>query len=400
MIEKNGSSIVPYGSSVKASWHAQREEKPQPVPLPFRYNVYVNEFAADLRGLLDGFALPGPCGKIEPFGSGLINATWRCSVPGIPGVPRFIVQRLNAVVFPRPDLVMENVGMVSGHLVERLRRDGVADPASRTPSLVPARDGRPFRIDASGAYWRVFRFIEDGTVYDTVRGVDHAREVGRCLGRFQTLLSDLDAGRLHDTLPGFHHTPGYLRTLHDALRSDAAGRRSGVENEIKQIEKHQGLADLLLGPLGDQRAPLRIVHNDPKVNNVLVHRGTGKAICMLDLDTVKPGAVLFDFGDCVRSAANPAGEEAADLDQVRFAQTYYEAIRAGYLDEAGWFLTRDEIELLPVSVKVITFELAVRFLADHLRGDTYFRITCPGQNLHRARVQLRLLEHIEQSGIG
>jgi len=147
------------------------------------------------------------------------------------------------------------------------------------------------------------------------------------------------------------------------------------------------------------RIPLRVVHNDPKVNNVLLRRGTGEAVCMLDLDTVKPGIAHFDFGDCVRSAANPAGEDAALLDDVTFDAACYEAVRAGYLGEAATFLTGDEIGLLPPSVKVITYELGIRFLADHLRGDTYFRTGAPGHNLHRARVQFRLLERMEQAGL-
>ena len=359
----------------------------------------VNAPSTDLRDLLDRFSLPGPCAHIEPFGSGLINATWRCSVSGSDGVRRYIVQRLNASVFPRPDLVMENIVTVTGHILDRLRREGMSDLASGTPTLVPARDGRPFIIDGAGAYWRVYRFIEGGRVFDRVQGVEHAYEVGRALGRFQALLTDLAPGRLHDILPGFHHTPRYLQELRNAARTDAAGRRSEVLRELEAVEGHEDLAGQLLGPLEAHCIPIRVVHNDPKVNNVLIHRGTGKGICMLDLDTVKPGTVLFDFGDCVRSAANPAGEDAIDQDRVHFDQACYDAVRAGYLDEAGPFLTRDEIALLPVSVKVITIELAIRFLADHLRGDTYFRTAYPGQNLHRARVQFRLFERIEDAGL-
>jgi Ser/Thr protein kinase RdoA (MazF antagonist) len=145
------------------------------------------------------------------------------------------------------------------------------------------------------------------------------------------------------------------------------------------------------------RIPLRVVHNDPKVNNILIHAQTGKALCMIDLDTVKPGIVHFDFGDCVRSAANTAGEDSGDLDAVVFDQARYEALRGGYLDEAGAFLTQAEIDMLPVSVKVITFELGIRFLADHLRGNAYFRVRYPGHNLHRCRVQFRLLERLESA---
>jgi Ser/Thr protein kinase RdoA (MazF antagonist) len=244
----------------------------------------------------------------------------------------------------------------------------------------------------------MFPYIENGTVFDIVQGPEHAFEVGRGLGRFQSLLSDLAPERLHDTLPDFHHTPRYLRELEDAARQDGNRRTAGAAEELAFVDQRRNLAPLLVDPLRSGRIPSRVVHNDPKVNNVLIHRGTGKAICMIDLDTVQPGIVHYDFGDCVRSAANPAGEDASELDRVSFDGSCYRAVREGYLSEASPFLGKEEIELLPVSVKVITFELGVRFLADHLRGDTYFRIRYPGHNLHRARVQFRLLERMEAAG--
>jgi Ser/Thr protein kinase RdoA (MazF antagonist) len=244
----------------------------------------------------------------------------------------------------------------------------------------------------------MFRFIENGEVFDRVQGPAHAFAVGRALGRFQALLSDLPPERLHDTLPGFHHTPRHLQELRDAVRKDAAGRAAEVRSETGFAESRAHYAPLLLGAMDSGRIPVRVVHNDPKVNNVLVHRETGDAICMVDLDTVKPGIVPFDFGDCVRSAANRAGEDAEDLDAVTFDRPCYDAILRGYLGEAGSFLTAAERDLLPVSVRVITYELGVRFLADHLRGDTYFRVRCTGHNLHRARVQFRLLERVEAAG--
>jgi Ser/Thr protein kinase RdoA (MazF antagonist) len=294
---------------------------------------------------------------------------------------------------------MENVETVTLHMQNRLRREGVPDPESVTAALVRTRNGRSFHADGNGDVWRLFHFIEDGEVFDTVRNADHAYEVGKALGKFQSLVADLSPARLHDTLPGFHHTPRYLSDLHDAVRSDAQGTVATSRPELEFVEKRQGYAPLLLEAMDTGRAPVRVVHNDPKVNNVLMHRGTGKAICMVDLDTVKPGIVHFDFGDCVRSAANQAGEDAPDLDGVSFDRSCSWAIREGYLSEASPFLTREEVALLPISIKVITFELGVRFLADHLRGNTYFRVRYRGHNLHRARVQFRLLERMEQAGL-
>ncbi|NTW59184.1 MAG: phosphotransferase [Nitrospirae bacterium] len=349
--------------------------------------------------ILSHFDLPGTLIKADRFGAGLINETWLCELSDAGTVRKYILQRINKTVFERPDLVMENVVTVTEHLQSRLRQAGIADPASVTPALVRARDGRSFHIDTAGEYWRVFHFIETGAVYDTVRDNAHAYEVGRGLGRFQALVSDLAPNRLHDTLPGFHHTPRYLAELDEAVQQDAQGRLAAATIEVAFVHARRALAPLLTDLIASGRVPVRVVHNDPKVNNVMVHAATGKALCMLDLDTVKPGIVHFDFGDCVRSAANPAGEDAPDLDKVAFDRSRYAALSRGYRDEARSFLTPAEAELLPASVKVITFELGVRFLADHLRGDTYFRVGRPGHNLHRSRVQFRLLERMEVAGL-
>jgi len=349
--------------------------------------------------ILFHFDIPGVLAKTERFGSGLINETWLVEFDDRGAVRKYILQHVNKGVFRRPDLVMENVATVTAHLQARLLREGVADPASVTPALVRTSDGRSHHVDGAGEYWRMFHFIETGEVFDIVRDAGHAYEVGRGLGRFQALVADLAPKRLHDTLPGFHHTPRYLGELDEAVRKDLHGRHAEARAEVSFAQKRRQLAPLLTDPLESGRIPIRVVHNDPKVNNVLIDRQTGKALCMLDLDTVKPGIVHFDFGDCVRSAANPAGEDARDLDSVTFDRSKYDALREGYLSEASSFLTQQEIELLPFSVRVITFELGVRFLADHLNGDAYFRTRYSGHNLYRARVQFRLLESMEEAGL-
>jgi Ser/Thr protein kinase RdoA (MazF antagonist) len=290
---------------------------------------------------------------------------------------------------------MENIARVTQHIAIRLRAAGIADPSGMTPSLVLTRDGSSHRVDAAGGVWRMFPFIEHGEVFDTIQGSRHAHEVGRGLGMFQELVSDLPPAALYDTLPGFHLTPRYLAEYDEALKLDRQGRARDAKAETGFVDSRRELAPVLTRAMETGALPVRIVHNDPKVNNIMVDRKTGRALCMLDLDTVKPGIVHFDFGDCVRSSANPAGEDA-DLKDVRFDTALFEAVAEGYLKEAR-FLTAGETALLPVSVKVITFELGVRFLADHLRGDTYFRVRHPGHNLHRARVQFRLLESMERS---
>ncbi len=331
------------------------------------------------------------------FGSGLINDTYLCEFKDQNVVRRYILQRVNASVFRHPEQVMENVEIVTAHIVKRLRAAGIADPYSVTPALVRLRSGGSYYVDRSGAFWRLFHFIESGTVFEKVTGVRHAFEIGRGLGRFQALVADLLPEKLHDTLPGFHRTPLHLQEFDDAVQANSKGRAQEVDRERAFVYRRTRLAPLLIGLADARQIPVRVVHNDPKVNNVLIHSVTGKAICMIDLDTVKPGIVLFDFGDCVRSAANPSGEDAEDLDTVSIDLSLFEAVAGGYLSEARAFLTGKEIEMLAVSVKVITFELGLRFLADYLRGDTYFKIKYPTHNLHRARVQFRLLESIESA---
>lgn len=350
-----------------------------------------------INAITSHFTLQGTLMKAERFGSGLINDTYLCEFGEGGDIHKYILQRINATVFRHPEQVMENVEVVTTHIVSRLRAEGVQDPYAITPALIPTRYGRPFHRDDSGAYWRMLHYIEEGIVFDTVKDARHACEVGRGLGRFQSLVSDLPPERLHDTLPGFHHTPEYLKEFDDVVHADVNNRATSVNAEIAFVSRRRSLAPVLTDLMNSGRIPVRVVHNDPKVNNVLIHTATGEALCMIDLDTVKPGIVHFDFGDCVRSATNPAGEDAEDLSEVGLDLPFFEAVARGYLREAGDFLTEKEIEMLPASVMVITFELGLRFLIDYLRGDSYFRIKYPEHNLYRARVQFKLLESIEKT---
>ncbi len=350
-----------------------------------------------LTTVLSVFDLPGSLVRLERYGSGLINDTFLCEYREQNEPRKYVLQRINTAVFTQPEAVMANIEAVTTHIESKLRSLGPDDPSRLFPSLVRTRNGIVFVRDASGDCWRVFHFVEEGEVFDAVTGEGHAFEVGRALGMFQALVADLPAARLHDTLPGFHHTPAYLAQYDEALRADAVGRVSETRSEAAFVDRRRVLAPVLMDSLAKGDIPLRVVHNDPKVNNIMISRRTGRALCMLDLDTVKPGIVHFDFGDCVRSAANPLGEDAPVVASVGIDLPFFRAVACGYLQEAGGFLTDQEIRMLPVSVQVITFELGLRFLADHLRGDTYFRIRYPGHNLHRARVQFKLLETIEKN---
>ncbi len=355
------------------------------------------QYGIMLEPIIAQFTVSGKLIKTERFGRGLINDTYLCRFQNGEATLKYVLQRINTAVFKHPEQVMDNVEVVTSHIASRLRAKGIRDPSYITPTLVRTRKGNFFLIDNAGWYWRMFHFIESGEVFDRIESTDHAYEVGRGLGVFQALLSDLSPAKLHDTLPGFHITPKYLADYDEALVADVKKRASHVTAEQDFVNARRSLAPVLMDLVSEGKISLRVIHNDPKVNNFMFHAETGKVMCMLDLDTVKPGIVHFDFGDCVRSAANPLGEDAPDLDLVRFDLSLYNAVMRGYMSEAGSFLTQEELALLPKSVEVITFELGIRFLADYLRGDTYFKINYPLHNLHRARVQFKLLQSIESS---
>ena len=348
-----------------------------------------------IKAVLSRFPLGGDPGKVERFGSGLINDTFLCEFGSGSTVRKYILQKINTAVFKHPVQVMENVEAVTTCIVNRLLEQGVADPYRVTPALVHTCEGGSYHKDKTGAYWRIFHFIEQGKVFDSITETGQAFQIGRGLGKFQALVSDMGPSALHDTLPGFHHTPRYLEEYDKASAADSRGRVSSAEPEIAFVSQRRPLAPFLTDRIESGELPVRVVHNDPKVNNIMLDAATGEAMCMLDLDTVKPGIVHFDFGDCLRSAVNPAGEDARELASVAMNLDIFTAVASGYLGEARAFLTEKEIELLPASLKVITFELGLRFLADYLAGDTYFKTRYPLHNLHRARVQFKLLESIE-----
>jgi len=348
-----------------------------------------------LTSIVSKFLIPGTFIRADHFGSGLINATYLCEFKDGIKTRKYILQCINGAVFKNPEDVMKNIETVTAHIAEHLRSRGIADPAQSSLMLIRTRENLAYLRDESHACWRMFNFIDAGEVFDRIRDRKHAYEVGRGLGAFQALLADLHPSALNYTLPGFHDTQAYLDDYDVVLHMNLHKRATGILAERDFINQRRFLAPLLTRHIASNDVPLRVVHNDPKVNNILIHRTSGEALCMIDLDTVMPGIVHFDFGDCVRSVANPAGEDAQDLDAVMFDLALLESVSQGYFHEVGYVLTRKEVSLLPAAVKVITFELGIRFLADYLRGDTYFKTLYPSHNLHRARVQFRLLERIE-----
>ena len=363
---------------------------------PLIHIVYDPSKTLSMPNLLQGakaarqFEIPGELAAIAPYGSGHINDTF-CAVFHEGGAPvRYILQRINTGIFKNPSALMENIERVTAHLAARLA--GEPDLARRVLRLIPARDGRRWTIDAEGGCWRTYRFIEGARTYDAVESTEQAFQAGQAFGRFQQLLADLPAPRLHDTIPDFHHTPKRFAAFERAVAADTVGRAKDARAEIDFAFAHQSMAGVLL----DAGLPERVTHNDTKFNNVMLDDASGEGICVIDLDTVMPGLALYDFGDMVRTTTSPAMEDERDLNKVTMQFPMFEALTRGYLSAAGSFLTKEEKELLVFSGKLITFEIGIRFLTDFLAGDTYFKVHREGHNLDRCRTQFKLVESIEQ----
>lgn len=354
-----------------------------------------------IRDIVAQFQLCGDPERIEPFGAGNINDTYRSIVRGSP-TGAYIHQKINQTVFRQPVQVMENMARVTGHIRKKLRQRH-STARKTTLELIPTKEGKSYYVDTHGEYWRTTIFIPDAVAYNTVQHAGHAYEVGKTLGEFQRFVADIPPTDLHDTLPGFHHTPVYynqfwqvIDTTHPDPAIEARKRNPDVIELIQYVRQHESLVSQLMEPYHAGTLRERVVHNDPKANNILLDTRTHKGICIIDLDTVKSGLIHFDYGDCLRTAANPVGEDIQKISQVHFDLNLFEWITKGYLEEARLFLSQTDIDLLVDSVKVITFEQAIRFLTDYVRGDVYYKkISYPKQNLHRARVQFVLLRDIE-----
>ncbi len=352
----------------------------------------------DLSWLGDQFVIDGSFISAVPYGTGHINdtfaASYEVSAATGPGRRRYIHQRINHEVFKDPASLMDNVTRVTRHIRAKLEADDATDIDRRVLSLVPTRDGADYLIDDDGGYWRTYLFIERATTYDVVETPAQAREVARAFGEFQRQVTDLAPPPLVDTIPDFHNTPVRLAAFRRAVDTDAVDRAAGVADEIRRLESYAPLADALLSQFRQGLFPLRVAHNDTKINNVMIDDDTGDAVCVIDLDTVMPGLALDDFGDLVRTSTCFAREDDRDLSHVVVQLPIFEALTQGYIGAAGEFLTDAEIGSLVLSGKLMTYECALRFLSDHLQGDPYFRVHHEGHNLDRARVQLALLDSI------
>lgn len=346
--------------------------------------------------ILSAYALPGTLTEAVPFGSGHINDTVRLTYETETGRQRYVLQRLNTSIFKDPEGVMRNIVTVTAHLREKtLARGG--DPERETLRVIPNKTGGSFAVDRTGGFWRVTRFIEGTVSYDVVGDPALMYESGRAFGVFQKDLRDLDAGSLAEVLPNFHNTPLRYAQFESALRADCAGRAKDCGPEIAFLLERRDLAAAAEKLRTAGMLPLRVTHNDTKINNVMFDAVTGHPVCVLDLDTVMPGLVLYDFGDAIRTGTNTGEEDEPDTEKIGFAMDRYEAFTRGFLEESAAVLTETERTTLPLGARLITYEQALRFLADYLAGDTYYKTAYPAHNLVRARTQIKLLGEMEKA---
>lgn len=348
----------------------------------------------EVDALLEQYDLRGTLLVAEPYGSGHINDTLALIVDQAGSPLRYILQRINRGVFKDPPALMSNISRVTAHVAKYLAPH--YDASRRVLTVVPTRDGRPYAVDAEGNCWRIYLFIEKARTYDVIDGPLRAAAAARAFGSFIRQLEDFPAHELHETIPEFHHTPARFAALVRAIESDRCNRAAGVKAEIaffmaREVDVHRLVSLHRAG-----RLPLRVTHNDCKLNNVMLDDLSGEGICVIDLDTVMPGLSLYDFGDMVRTATSPAPEDERALDRVQMQLPMFRALLDGFLAGAGAMLNAEEIEQLPFAGKLITLETGLRFLTDYLNGDAYFKIARPEHNLDRCRTQCRLVESIEQ----
>jgi hypothetical protein len=344
----------------------------------------------NLDAVIPQFQFRGDFSAAIPHGAGHINDTWRLVFHSAGVQVHFILQRINHNVFKNPVALMQNIERVTTHLAAQLANG--ADLERRVLNLIPMRNGGSSYQDEEGSHWRAYRFIERARSYDAVESPEQAYQAAKAFGRFQQLLVNLPAPRLHDTIPDFHHTPKRFTALEQAITADVANRANLVKKEIAFAFARKAMTDVLI----HANLPERVTHNDTKINNVLLDEATGEGICVIDLDTVMPGLIHYDFGDMVRTATSSACEDERDLSQVHLQFPMFEALVRGYLSSAGDFLTRGELQFLALSGKLITFEMGIRFLTDYLAGDTYYKVHREGHNLDRCRTQFKLVQSIEQ----
>lgn len=355
-----------------------------------------NLVPAGIEQVISRFATKGRLTEVQPYGNGHINDTFllTCSTEDN-RTRRYILQRMNNNIFKNPCLLMENVVNITEYLRKVILSQG-GDPDRETLNVVRTLDGASYYEDENHSFWRVFLFIEDTLCLEMAESPDDFYDSGAALGNFQRMLADYPAEKLHETIPDFHNTPSRFLAFQRAVQEDKLGRAVQAKPEIAFALARRKDTAVLTELLKAGKLPLRVTHNDTKLNNILFDKTTKKALCIVDLDTVMPGLSLYDYGDSIRFGASTGAEDEPDLSKIELDLTLFEAFTRGFLEGCAGSLTPEEIRLLPMGAKLMTYECGIRFLADFLEGDSYFKIHRENHNLDRARTQLKLVADMEK----
>lgn len=352
-------------------------------------------FPSILEDVISQYPFQGELIHCTPFGSGHINDTYLLTYRTDRNEKKkYVLQRINTTAFKKPVELMENMVNITEFLRKKIAQQG-GDPDRETLTALRAKDGKPYAWDTRGGFWRASLYITDSVSYDVVEKPEQFYESAVAFGRFQSLLSDYPAHTLYETIPQFHDTAARFEAFKKAVAEDVMGRADSIREEIQFVLDREDLAHFFMDLLANGEVPLRVTHNDTKLNNVMFDVHTGKGICVVDLDTVMPGLAMNDFGDSIRFGANTAAEDERDLSKVWCDLNLFELYAKGFLEGCDNKLTPREVELLPMGAKMMTYECGMRFLTDYLQGDVYFKIHREHQNLDRFRTHQKLVSDME-----
>ncbi len=344
----------------------------------------------DIEKLFSSFNTGDRFVSARAYGNGHINDTYR--VMGERGT--YTLQRINTYIFGNPCAVMENIDGVTSHIRGKCESEGL-DASRRTLRLIKTKRGR-LLFETEAGVFRMFTFVDGVITHRTANDTAVFARAAEAFGRFQSMLADYPAEKLHETIKDFHNTPVRYENFLRALEGDVMGRAASILPEIEYVKLNADFCSSVTNAIAAGDVPLRVTHNDTKLDNVLFDEETGEGICVIDLDTVMPGSMLYDYGDALRVGMNPAAEDEADTSKVVASLPMFRAFTEGYLSEVGGVLTKGELSLIPIAGRLMTLECAIRFLTDYLEGDIYFKTSYEGQNLRRARVGLKLAEDMRQ----
>lgn len=341
------------------------------------------------NNIIDKFNINGKILSAGEYGEGHINDTIMIQAEN----DNYILQKININIFKNPDHVMDNIMNVTSYLKDRIREEG-GDAERETMTVIPTADGSKY-CKCDDGYYRMYTCIKDTKTYQKIEDPHHFYSAGKTFGKFQRMLGDFPAHKLHDIIPDFHNTPKRITALRVAVAEDKAGRMTECEKEIEFVLSRENVASEIVKAIDDGRVPVRVTHNDTKLNNILFDETGSDGVCVIDLDTVMPGSMLFDFGDAIRFGASTAAEDEKDLDKVNFDIALFEEFTKGFTEPLKDVMTDAEKELLPLSAVIMSLECGMRFLTDYLQGDTYFKTHYPSHNLDRCRTQLKLVSEME-----